>query len=90
MNRFDDLSRQIAQALSNRVALRHQENVLSRFWYEAEAYSIGQICYQVEELATGPQLKNFMQAVHLNEQQWRTYKYAFLQDYLSRRTEPHV
>ena len=90
MNRFDDLFRQISQTLSNRLALRYQENVLSRFWYEAEAFSIGQACYQAEELTTGPQLKNFMQTVHLNEQQWRTYKFAFLQDCLNRRTEPHL
>jgi hypothetical protein len=87
MDAYTTLARQLMQALATRRAIHYQNNVLSQYWYEAEAAFIGQLCYRAEEWFTESQLQSLRWTVQLDEPQWSAYKMSFIQGALSQRTE---
>jgi hypothetical protein len=87
MDAYNNLARQLTQALVMRRSLQYQSNVMSRYWYEAEAAFIGQLCYRAEEWFTTAQLQALRRTTHLDEQEWSAYKTSFIWERLSQCTE---
>ncbi len=87
MDAYDNLARQLTQALVTRRSLQYQNNVMSRYWYEAEAAFIGQLCYRAEEWFTVAQLQALRRTTQLDEQEWSAYKFSFIRERLSQRAE---